>query len=236
MFGPILVHNILAQSIVPTLEFVIQHFVHLEVAFYVTVAVETTAFVIWNNIPRSINIPITKVNPIIHAPLDDVIIKYAATASEYDETWPHWPRDVIVYHFHSGFFFHYYVGVFVFYKFVILDENVWFGVEIEACSFVLVDLIANDLNLLGISNLHPWKMILPYLIPEYARIPCHKHIYATFVAIVNFVFDQGATGIIADIDAAPSRAIDVVILCQEASALTSHHDPWAHRTTNQILD
>jgi len=56
-------------------------------------------------------------------------------------------------HFDTRFFFHDYVSVFVFDNFVVFHENIGLRVEIEPCTFVLVDFVIDDFYFLGVGYL-----------------------------------------------------------------------------------
>ena len=220
----ILIHDVLAQPIVPALKLVANDLVHLEVPFDVPVSIQPAPLIVYNDVLGGINVTIAQVDAIVQAGFYDVVIEDAPAASEDDQARPDGTGDVVVDHLDSRFLFHDHVGILVFYDLVVLYENIRLGMEVEPCPLVLVDLVINDLDLLRIGDFNAREVVFPDFVAEYAGIIGHEHIDAGLVAVVNLVFDQSAGGIVADINAAACRAENVVVFCQDACTLTSDHD------------
>jgi hypothetical protein len=109
-------------------------------------------------------------------------------------------------------------------------------VEIQAGSLVLVNFVINNFYSLRISDFDAAEVILPDFIPVNLSLGGHQNVDPTLVAVVDVVFNEGATSIVAHVNPTASSPIDVIVLCQEASSLACHHDSTTYGTTNARFD
>ena len=73
----ILIHNVLAEAIVPSLQLVVSDQIHEEASLDVPIAVESTALVANDNVVARMYVAIAEVNAIVETVPDDVMLKLA---------------------------------------------------------------------------------------------------------------------------------------------------------------
>lgn len=81
----VLIHNVLAQPIVPALQFVANDLVHLEVPFDVPVSIKPTPLIVHDDVLGGVYVAIAQVDAIVQARFYDVVVEDAPAACEDDQ-------------------------------------------------------------------------------------------------------------------------------------------------------
>ena len=74
----ILIHNVLAKAVIPSLQLVIYNFIVDERALYMAITVEAGSFIIHYHVVRCVNIAIAKVDSVILAVSNDIVLELAS--------------------------------------------------------------------------------------------------------------------------------------------------------------
>ena len=101
MLRAVLVHDVLAQAVVPSLQLVPNDFVHLKVPFYVAIAVESRALIVNYDVFRRVDVSIAQVDAIVHAVFYHVRLENTAAPGQYDQATADGPSDIVVDHLDS---------------------------------------------------------------------------------------------------------------------------------------
>ena len=80
----ILIHDVLAQPIVPALKLVADDLVHLEVPLNVPVSIQPASLIVNDDVLGGINVAIAQVNAVVQAGFNDVVIEDTSAACEDD--------------------------------------------------------------------------------------------------------------------------------------------------------
>jgi len=101
MLTPILIHNVLAQPVVPRLQLIANDLIHLKVAFDVSVPIQPRPLIIDYYVLGRIYVPVAQIDPVVHATLNHVALKYTPATRQYHQATTDRAGDVVVDHFNT---------------------------------------------------------------------------------------------------------------------------------------